>query len=659
MPGASLLQCGHSTKNGCGVLQKIGLAFLLTALALTAEASPDKDFIAARDAYAKGRMDQFERLADKLPKDHLLAPYLRYWRLKSNNPTPEAMQAFIAQHPDTPLSDRMRQDLVRKLGETGDWQGVVSQAGKLTKTDAETQCLTLRARLTLNEAAATKDSVAFYRVARDLPSACDPLFAQLFERGALSDEDRYDRIRHALEASNLRLVRELDARLPDSQRMQADALNRAQKSPESIVRSGSEHRAQREVALYALAQIAKQDTAVAARLWEAEQGAYTENERSYGWGAIAMAAARQHEPRTLEWYARAGEQISEAQRAWKVRAALWEGNWLEVLYGINGLPEATQNETTWRYWKARALKALNSTATANAMFARLSNEYHYYGLLAAEELPTRLESRPDDHTLSPDELAEAEDRTGLKRALLLRRLDLKVDAIAEWDWTLRGLSDPQILAAAELARREKWYDRAILTAEKTRDIHNFDLRYLTPYRDIAEAYAKRNDLDPAWVYGLMRQESRFMDYARSGVGAIGLMQIMPATARWIAGQLGLSKHKAPTEVKEPEANIKYGTYYLKRIHSSLNQSAVLATAGYNAGPGRARRWQAAKPLEAAIYVDNIPILETRDYVRKVMANAIFYSQRFGSSDSSIKARLGTIPARTNGSNKDGADPAPD
>lgn len=642
-----------------GVLQKFGLAVFLSTLALTAGASQDKDFVAARDAYAKGRIDQFERLADKFPKDHLLAPYLRYWRLKSNNPSAEAMQAFIGQHADTPLSDRMRQDLVRKLAEAGDWPGVMHQAGRLVKTDVETQCFTLRARLALNEATAQRDGAAFYRNARDLPSACDPLFAQLFERGALGDEDRYDRLRHALEANNLRLARELDGRLPADQRMQADALARAQKSPTGLVKGGSEQRAQREAALYALAHIAKQDTAEAAHLWEAEQGNYTENERGYGWGTIAMAAAKRHEPRALEWYTRAGEPISEAQRTWKVRAALWKGNWLEVLYGINGLPEATQTEPTWRYWKARALQALKSTASANAMFARLSNEFHYYGLLAAEELGTRLETRGGDHVLAPDELAEAEERTGLRRALLLRKLDLKIDAVAEWDWALRTLSDAQILAAAEIARREKWYDRAILTAEKTRDIHNFDLRYMTPYRDIAEAYARRNELDPAWVYGLMRQESRFMDYARSSVGAIGLMQIMPATARWIAGQLGLSKAKAAEHVKEPEENIRYGTYYLKSIHGSLGQSAVLATAGYNAGPGRARKWQADKPLEAAIYIDNIPILETRDYVRKVMANAIFYSQRFGSDHNSLKARLGVIPARTKGANGDGASPDPD
>lgn len=658
MPGASLLQCVHSTKSDSGVLQKIALAVFISALTLVAEASQDKDFIAARDAFAKGHIDKFEHLAGKFPKDHLLYPYLRYWHLKSNNPSAEAMQAFIAQNADTPLSERMRQDLVRKLAEAGDWPGVMSQAGRLTKPDVETQCFVLRARLALNEPMAQRDGVAFYRNARDLPSACDPLFAQLFERGALTDDDRYNRIRHALEANNLRLAREIDGRLPADQRMQGDALKRAQKSPAGLIKGGSEHRAQREAALFALGYVAKQDTAAAARLWEAEQDSYSENERGYGWGVIAMTAAKQHEPRAMEWYAQAGDAISEMQRTWKVRSALWKGNWYEVLAAINGLPEATQNETTWRYWKARALQALKSTASANTIFARLSNEYHYYGLLAAEELGTRIETRGGDHVLTPDELTEAEARVGFKRALLLRKLDLKAEATSEWDWTLRGMSDAQILAAAELARREKWYDRAILTAEKTRDTHNFDLRYMTPYRDTAEAYARRNDLDPAWVYGLMRQESRFMDYAKSSVGAIGLMQIMPATARWIAGQLGLSKAKAANQVKDPEANIKYGTFYLKRIYGSLSQSAVLATAGYNAGPGRARRWQAEKPMEAAIYIDNIPILETRDYVRKVMANAMFYSQRFGDSGS-LKARLGVIPARVKGGNGEDIGPGGD
>jgi soluble lytic murein transglycosylase len=322
---------------------------------------------------------------------------------------------------------------------------------------------------------------------------------------------------------------------------------------------------------------------------------------------------------------------------------------MEVYRSIEAMPEALQNEAVWRYWKARAFKALNATYPANMLFAKLSREIHYYGLLATEELPAKLEARPADYKVTPDDMKVAEAHVGLRRALLLRKLGDDGNALAEWDWALRGMDDRAILAAAELARRNQWNDRAIATAEKTREVHDFDLRYIAPYRDLASEYAQENGLDEAWVYGLMRQESRFMDYARSGVGAQGLMQIMPATAKWIARQLGLGK-RAHNNVGKPETNIRFGTFYLKHIFDSLGQSPVLATAAYNAGPGRARKWQAEVPLEGAIYVENIPFSETRDYVKKVLANAMFYRNRFGGISQPLKERLGVIPARANAQN---------
>jgi soluble lytic murein transglycosylase len=320
------------------------------------------------------------------------------------------------------------------------------------------------------------------------------------------------------------------------------------------------------------------------------------------------------------------------------------GRWLDVFQGIAGLPQSIQNEAVWRYWKARALKALNAGYQANQIFARLSQEIHYYGLLAYEELPARLEARPDEYRPTPDQLKAAESHPGLARALLLRKLDRQADAVAEWEWALRGMDDQALLAAAELARAAEWFDRAILTAEKTREEHSFDLRYLTPYRDLAEAQASRNDLDPAWVYGLMRQESRFVDHARSQAGAQGLMQIMPQTAKWIARRLGQDR-TAYRKMADPEANIRFGTYYLRHLLDSLDGSPVLATAGYNAGPGRARRWRADTALEGAIYIETIPYAETREYVKKVLANAMYYNHRLGLPSHSLKERLGTIPAK--------------
>ncbi|MHB8760694.1 MAG: lytic transglycosylase domain-containing protein, partial [Thiobacillus sp.] len=200
------------------------------------------------------------------------------------------------------------------------------------------------------------------------------------------------------------------------------------------------------------------------------------------------------------------------------------------------------------------------------------------------------------------------------------------------------------LAAAEEARRKEWYDRAIYTAERTRDMHDFELRFLAPYRELAREAARENGIDEAWVFGLMRQESRFVNVARSSVGASGLMQIMPATARWIAQRLGIRKFD-PREMRDPARNIQFGAYYLKHVQTTLDGSPVLATAAYNAGPGRAQRWRDTVPMEAAVYIESIPFAETRDYVKKVMSNAMYYAVRFGQPSVLLKDRLGVVPPR--------------
>ncbi len=618
---------------------------LLAFAASSALASTESDFQTAREAYQKGKLDRFFKVAAKFPQDHLLAPYIQFWRMKSNSAANAEQQAFILQYADSPLSNRLRADLARQYGRDADWPAFSAAYAAVVKPDQELRCYELRARQVQGDAQADAAGIALWRTARDLPSSCDPIFSQLAERGLLTLEDRLARLRLALDDGNLRLARELEARLPDDARMTADALSAAQHNPRELIAAAAPQRGQREAALYALSLIAKNSPEEAAQVWEQHQEKYSEAEQRYGWGQIGLQAARRHDTRALGWFLR-GAAVSEAQATWKARAALRAGKWVEVYRSIEAMPEATQNDAVWRYWKARALKALNATYPANVLFAKLSREIHYYGLLAEEELPTKLEARPADYKVTPDDMKAAEGRSGLQRALLLRKLGDDGNAQAEWEWALRDLDDRALLAAAELARRNNWNDRAIITAEKTRDVHDFDLRYIAPYRDLASDFAQENGLDEAWVYGLMRQESRFIDYARSGVGAQGLMQIMPATAKWISRQLGLGKN-AHNNVGKPETNIRFGTYYLKHIFDSLSQSPVLATAGYNAGPGRARKWQAEVPLEGAIYVENIPFLETREYVKKVLANAMFYRSRFGGVSQSMKERLGEIPARAN------------
>ena len=258
------------------------------------------------------------------------------------------------------------------------------------------------------------------------------------------------------------------------------------------------------------------------------------------WGRVGYEAARRLMPEALGWFARAeGAVLSNEQLAWKVRAALRRRDWTTVRNAIDAMSPAEQQEPAWRYWKARALKAQGRVTEAHALFAPLVAGYHFYGQLAAEELGTR--SLPPAALYKPTrEEAQSTGRNpGLQRALAFYRMNLRFEGNREWNWTIRNFDDRQLLAAAEFARRSELYDRAINTADRTKELHDFSMSYLAPYRDVMKNYVAQQQLDEAWVYGLIWQESRFVPNIKSSAGATGLMQLMPATARWMARKLGL------------------------------------------------------------------------------------------------------------------------
>jgi soluble lytic murein transglycosylase len=226
----------------------------------------------------------------------------------------------------------------------------------------------------------------------------------------------------------------------------------------------------------------------------------------------------------------------------------------------------------------------------------------------------------------------------------LFRLGLRTEGVREWSWATRAMSDHELLAAASVAERAGVYDRAIASAERTLAEHDFTLRYLTPFDREIRPVARKQSLDEAWVYALIRQESRFVNNARSSAGASGLMQLMPKTARWVAGKIGLKGFRQSRR-NDIKTNVLLGASYLRMTMERLDKHPLLASAGYNAGPGRARRWQAERPLEGAIYAETIPFGETRDYVKKVMSNTIYYSALFNGRPDSIKRWLGTVGPR--------------
>jgi soluble lytic murein transglycosylase len=302
------------------------------------------------------------------------------------------------------------------------------------------------------------------------------------------------------------------------------------------------------------------------------------------------------------------------------------------------------SQPEWIYWRARAHAATHEGELARNGYERIAGQPTFYGILATEALGRTFVPPPRTHAPTPEEMAEVATRPGVVRGLALIRLDMRLDGLREWNWALGTLTDRQLLAAAELARRDNVIDRSISAADRTRTEHDFTLRYPTPFLSQVAPQARNVGLDTAWVYGLMRQESRFIMDAKSSAGAKGLMQLMPATAKWVAKKIGMNGYQ-PAKVTDMNTNVTLGTNYMRMVMDSLDGHPALASAAYNAGPGRARKWRGERPLEGAIYAESIPFNETRDYVKKVMANTMLYAALMDEPHLSLTQRLGNVRPR--------------
>jgi soluble lytic murein transglycosylase len=329
------------------------------------------------------------------------------------------------------------------------------------------------------------------------------------------------------------------------------------------------------------------------------------------------------------------------------RAGLRAGDWPLVRSCIERMSEAGRNDPTWVYWLGRSLQAQADSPEARhqarTLFTAIAGRPEFYSQLAAEELGMKLAIPPKAAAPTAAELAAVRANPGFERAIRFYELGLRPEGNREWNFQLRGMTDRQLLAAAEYARQRGLLDRMVNTADRTRSEHDYSQRYPSPFLDRMQPNAKAQGLDPAWVYGLIRQESRFIMDARSSVGASGLMQIMPGTARWIAQKMGVRDFN-PSQINDLDTNLQFGTFYLKTVYDGLDRSPVLASAGYNAGPGRPRSWRGTleRPVEGAIFAEIIPFTETRGYVKAVLSNAAWYSGMFNGEVPSLKGMLGEI-----------------
>jgi soluble lytic murein transglycosylase len=589
-------------------------------------------------------MQRLARIAGDM-KSGILQVYPNYWlTLKALEQNNDAQVAhFLDQAPNSAMAEQVRREWLKKLGKREAWSQFDAEWAKLPPEgrDEESQCYGELQSLRMGRAPANLDR---FLDARPLPEGCNTLIQTAHARGLINQEWLWKRFRLLLSGNYV------------SQARQLSSDNGLGFDPSLINNPGNIDPATRqgqEALLFNIESMARSNLQTAAIHLSQQEALLGKNAAGFAWGQLAVQAARKLQSAdALQWYAKADRtQLNNDQWEWWARSLLRSGQWNALLSVTQSMPPALAASPAWSYWQARALRKLNRGNEANVLLARASQDRGFYGLLSQEELGRAVGVAPDKNAPNDADITLIKNDQAVQRALALyniaqnaARPALRTAAQVEWRWAMRNRSDMQLLAASEIARQVGFYDMAIYSAERTKSQHDFSLRYLTPYHEVTERYARQLDIDEAWVYGLIRQESRFITVARSGVGASGLMQIMPKTARWVAQKMGLSNTLATNDI---ETNIQLGTWYLKYVLDSLSGNPVLATAAYNAGPSRARSWQTTAPMEAVVYAETIPFRETRDYVQKVMANAAYYGSAMGHGNLSLKARMGTIPARGN------------
>ncbi|MFK7967187.1 MAG: transglycosylase SLT domain-containing protein [Burkholderiaceae bacterium] len=627
------------------------------------QSASDRAFLAAYRANQQDDLIGLIAAAEQLPTDYALADYVAYWALRlqlraSHIPSAslaKAVRRFIADHPHAVSGDLMRRQWMLDLAARDQWQEMLSLLPQWRRrNDTRVYCRAGQARMALGQAPG-QDALRGLQRDRDLGSECGDFAAQLRQAGLLTVDDLRKRMWRALELRDWPSVRLL-AQMRGEQEDQIDKAITAplkllgaieQPEPQRLAGPASTlaKSESREALLIAIVSHSRLKPEEAAQ-WMTHSGTrFTESEQRFIWSQIAASAMRDMIAPAID-YARLAlaSSATDVTRQWLARAALREHDWTLLLGFIAEMGPATQRRSTWMYWRARAMREMGLATSADKLLRAIATKRDFYGVLAAEELGM-LVQLPAQQVIKPGAraIAEAAALPGLARARLFYRLGLTYHGNREWSWQIRGLSDQRLLAVAHYACQLQLPERCINTAFRTRRSHDWTLRFMKPFRAPVESIANARGLDPAWIYGLMHQESRFALRARSHVGARGLMQIMPRTGRWIARQLGVRGFKT-AQLEQFETNVAFGTYYLRSVYDKLDQSMLLASAAYNAGPKRPRRWRASlpHPVDGALFAELIPFAQTRQYVKKVLLNTAYYGYRFEGKPQSLKRLLGQV-----------------
>ncbi|MFT5425344.1 MAG: soluble lytic murein transglycosylase [Gammaproteobacteria bacterium] len=607
-----------------------------------------QQYLEAQKALKAGEIQTFTALSEKL-REYPLYPYLRYNyirpRLHKINDTD--IKNFIDSYPDFISTDSLKTSWLKQLAKQGKWQ--IFLDNYTPQKDIKLRCQQLQARIkTNNQTYLLEDTRTLWLTGQSLPSECDIAFERLHKSELMTNELVWERIQNAMEISNTGLVNYLSKSLNQNYKAWVKRWLAMHHNPSVETKNPQypDTAIAREILLYGTKRLAKQNINRSLSNWQTLKDNYnfTPSEINDVNLIIAVLAAKNKHPKATELLDNLNQALdSEEIFHWRLRTALKNKDWQKLYQWTNKEPPELESiKYSWVYWHGRALEEIGNIEKANESYASIADQRDYYGFLAADRIGAEYKM---NHYPLPEDL-ESKNKVsrlpGIRRAHELFILYGNYTATSEWQHALRSMTNYQMQVAASIASQWGWHDRAIFTMGAAHAYDNLELRFPTPYRDSIEEYAIKRNLDIGWIFALMRSESAFIEKVKSPAGALGLMQVMPATGKLTAKMIGMNNFKT-NDLLTAKKNIAIGTAYMKEMQDKFKGSHLLATAAYNAGPGRSVKWSPKTGCkEPDIWVEQIPFDETRAYVKRVLFYASIYDWRLGQQISPLKQRMTAI-----------------
>ncbi len=609
----------------------------------------------ANKAFNNRHFNLFKKISMQL-KDYPLYPYLEYRSLmrKPLSLKRQQVQKFLEDNDDTVIGYRFRKKLISKYSQNRQWQNLINIYRPGYGVHA--QCKYLNALLHTEQSAIAYPKIEqLWLSAKSRPKACDRIFKQWQTAGYRTPQLIWQRFKLAISLGNLHLARYLKKSMPKNNAKIAKIWIRAHKQPKkmiSTVLSRLKHPDQGAMLLHSLKRLSYKDISAAINTYQQlNEKQLTKMQHNVLIRHFGLRLAREHMPNADLWLARVSpEYVDKQVEEWIIRTAIRQGNWKQLLNGIEKLPLKKQTEYRWQYWWAYSNDQLGNSNEALGIFQYLATKRDYYGFLSADHLnlPYAFEEKAIES--SNETISSVFAQPEALRAREFYFMNKIISARREWRQLILKLSNDQMLAASKIAQHWKWHDRAIITMGKTRYRDDIELRFPLHLDNKVFEWSELRKIDPVWTYAIIRRESAFMPDARSPVGAMGLMQLMPRTARQVARYLKIRYH-GRSSLLGSNTNIRLGTGYLERMLNKLDSQQVLATAAYNAGPNRVEKWLPKQnEMNAVRWIETIPFTETREYVSNILAYMAIYEHRMERQVTRLSLRMPPVQAREPASN---------